>query len=1276
MVILYCSDISTIFNTIRRINVTGNKMNVKIFMGISITILLLTLNFSIIPGLIDHHVEADTPVGPGNISSDTVWSVGNSPYFVEGSIYVEDGATLTIEPGVEVRFNGWHSLFIQGNLSAIGTQTERIKFTSNITEPYKDDWNSIVIEHTGHLKMENCDLEYGDELLLFSGSSDNIVKNCTFKSGYTGMRFQEVSVPPSTIKSSDNNTIQNCTFTRCNEGIYISYSDNNTILNCTLYDNEIYFEYSKNNILIGNKIWGGVGLSPLLDIEGDEKKYYNHSISETNMINGKPIYYIIEDDGSVIENLDASYIALVGCNKTLIRDNIVRNGMGISSFYTENSTVDNCTVVSNSGGVYLYKSSNNNITHNYISTVDNGIELDSSSDNTIDNNSISDTLSGIYLSDSINNSIQNNQLDHTLLGITPTGSFPPGPSRPYFNHTISTSNTINGKPVYYYFERKDEVISGLDAGSIYLAYCDNITIKDSRIDCDGHAIMVVGTVNSIVQNCTISSCFQGINIEYSTNNTILQNTISGSYNNIHIEGFSGNSIIGNNLSKSVYNIWLEGTSDNEIKDNNVSSSSYGIRMIESPQNILENNEFWDNIRSIWMYSWDEDDNESFNQSISPSNLVNGRPIYHVFEKSGLVLSEFEAGHISIACCDDITIEDSNVIYGDGITLYRTTNSEVNNCNVSGGFTGIAVLNSFTCAITNSNITNNYYGIWVDEDDFPWLSSYSYAGGFSSGGEPEPWAETVEVHNNSLLGNVHTNICIGYTSEGDNVRAQYNYFGTNDEEQIKKSTQGDVDYSNSLGFRESGVQYIETSEQWTGSIALDRGVIVNDSLVIDGDVIFNNPLGQNFIQVNGNLTMVNSTIQKSFEPFSLVTLNKTRCSIQNSSIIGQLGIGIHGDGGTHISQSSFLNGLTGVLARGHNINVDMSTFDSNVENSLIIGYFGGPNILTYNISIMNNQILNSYGGPVILGVNITISCNAIYCNGFIGLITYLINGTMTNNIISGAIYGAYVYSSASTITYNRLYRNHYFGLVCVGYNATIHHNNFINNPIQVAIDLDGEYSFDDGAEGNFWSDYMGFDDGSGGRIAGDGVGDTDLPHFGHDYYPLMNPVYRYCISLYKGWNLISIPLRLENSSIESVFKSIEGNYDEVRWYNSSDFQDPWKQYKVDKPFGNDLKEVNHTMGLWIYMKEDDILVITGELPTSTTITLRKGWNLVGYPSLTTQSLTEALSSISGKYNVIFHYDRTDVSDPWKRDLDGDLTEMEPDKGYWIHAKEDCNWVINN
>ncbi|MFQ6086853.1 MAG: NosD domain-containing protein, partial [Candidatus Bathyarchaeia archaeon] len=61
---------------------------------------------------------------------------------------------------------------------------------------------------------------------------------------------------------------------------------------------------------------------------------------------------------------------------------------------------------------------------------------------------------------------------------------------------------------------------------------------------------------------------------------------------------------------------------------------------------------------------------------------------------------------------------------------------------------------------------------------------------------------------------------------------------------------------------------------------------------------------------------------------------------------------------------------------------------------------------------------------------------------------------------------------------------------------LYHNNIINNTIR-AYD-EGINTWDNGAEGNYWSDYKGEDDN------GDGIGDTLLPHLGLDYYPLVDP----------------------------------------------------------------------------------------------------------------------------------------------------------------------------
>jgi len=92
--------------------------------------------------------------------------------------------------------------------------------------------------------------------------------------------------------------------------------------------------------------------------------------------------------------------------------------------------------------------------------------------------------------------------------------------------------------------------------------------------------------------------------------------------------------------------------------------------------------------------------------------------------------------------------------------------------------------------------------------------------------------------------------------------------------------------------------------------------------------------------------------------------------------------------------------------------------------------------------------------------------------------------------------------------NMIYANYVAGNgwgVNTGYNsltATLYHNNFISNTYQVST-LFSNYPtqyFDNGAAGNYWSDYAGED------ADGDGIGDTPYVIDDHrsDRYPLMSP----------------------------------------------------------------------------------------------------------------------------------------------------------------------------
>jgi hypothetical protein len=164
-------------------------------------------------------------------------------------------------------------------------------------------------------------------------------------------------------------------------------------------------------------------------------------------------------------------------------------------------------------------------------------------------------------------------------------------------------------------------------------------------------------------------------------------------------------------------------------------------------------------------------------------------------------------------------------------------------------------------------------------------------------------------------------------------------------------------------------------------------------------------------------------------------------------------------------------------------------------------------------------------------------------------------------------------------------------------------------------------------------------------------------------------------LKQGWNLISIPLIQNNQGLTKVLETIDGYYDAVQWYNPTYSNDPWEHHKIGKPYGNDLFELNETMGFWIHITQpgDTVFVYNGTQPAiNQIIPLHPGWNLVGYPSLTSYNRTEGLNILTfdAEVNAIWTFDAT--IQKWEKIGEGDF--FETGRGYWIHAKTECEWEV--
>ena len=154
-----------------------------------------------------------------------------------------------------------------------------------------------------------------------------------------------------------------------------------------------------------------------------------------------------------------------------------------------------------------------------------------------------------------------------------------------------------------------------------------------------------------------------------------------------------------------------------------------------------------------------------------------------------------------------------------------------------------------------------------------------------------------------------------------------------------------------------------------------------------------------------------------------------------------------------------------------------------------------------------------------------------------------------------------------------------------------------------------------------------------------------------------------ILLNSGWNLISIPLTLDNKTLGYALTSIEGNYGNVFTYLND-----WEEL-------NENSIINETIGLWIKMNVEDNLTVYGILPVlPINFNLNQGYNLIGYPSLE-ENVSIVFNDINDSLINVLSYENNSWYSYSPLKINNNLEIIKPGFGYFVNVNESVSLVVS-
>jgi parallel beta-helix repeat protein len=744
-----------------------------------------------------------------------------------------------------------------------------------------------------------------------------------------------------------------------------------------------------------------------------------------------------------------------------------------------------------------------------------------------------------------------------------------------------------------------------------LGSSDSNVITNNTVVSNGFGVFLDSSETNTITNNTFSSSWYGVYLRFSYNNNITRNNMSENYAGVLLSSSSHNIVVSNNASSRREGIRIERSHYNVIL-NNTASYGYaeGIYIESSIGNILDRNVMVENgvyLMGSSLEHWNS-------HTIGTSNTVNGKPVYYWKNITGGRIPP-GVGQVILVNCTGVVVENQDVSEGSvGMELAYSPSSVIaNNSVINNKHDGLYLYKSGDAVVINNTVRYN------DENGISLLhSGNSHIANNTVDGSGE---NDIYLQYSSYSVVTHNRRTSWYGGGVELYRSSNNVISNNSayHMDIWDSSHNRIadNIRSRIGIRSSDYNVVTNNTLYGSSTSSGLRLMNSQNNTIYLNSVFNSRTSGIYLTYSRDNAIVNNTIANNDDGIYFVRSDNN--SIYHNKFI---------DNVRHAYDKTQTNIWDNGYPSGGNYWDDYTGADK----------FSGPNQdqpgsdcigdTPYSMYLDNEDaypMTSPYGfylprPPMAVGASLS---GKDFEN-----VTLIWSPSPDDGMGFGIVTGY------------RIYRHIFYDSSLLNYKL-------------IASLPNGTFSFVD-------------------SLAGEGNPKTYFYQvcaldLNGNLTCSKNQAAKYTRTLWKGLNLVSVPLAQSDESIETVFQTVA--YDKIWRYDSRSQE--WTSIIKSKPYPGDLENVNHSVGVWIDVTEESNFTVAGVVPLTTTIHLHTGWNLVGFPSFQILYFARYLRAetnatrVEGVHPFLPPYFLRIV-------LDDDA--LMTGYGYWVEVENETTWTV--